>query len=230
MENVKRCYETQQSCYREETMKSKESKPKSKSNNRPKVHATYPPGASPSEIARLAGCSRALAHRLIARGMSPEQIVERCRLRREREAARAAERERNIPSGVTDRNGAGNGAENFTQAQTRKEIALASKHETQLGQLRADLAPVRELNAWYAAQIIHSRELLGSIAGILSDRLAAETNPGKCGALVDAEIRRALASMTLFGERYAATLKTGGEKTERLRELVRQIVGLLDEE
>jgi hypothetical protein len=120
--------------------------------------------------------------------------------------------------------------ETFTQAQTRKEIALASKHETQLGQLRADLAPVRELNAWYASQIIHSRELLGCVAGILADRLAVESNPAKCGALVDGEIRRALASMKLFGERYIETLKGSGDRADKMRELVRQIVALLDEE
>jgi hypothetical protein len=187
---------------------------------------------SPTAIAELAGCSHAVACRLLKRGMSPEAIVQRFAERSERRTNEPGARlpVRPVVKPGVNGGGAGGGPEPFHVAQSRKESTLADLRAHELAMRRGLVAPTRELNAWFATQVIRIREVLGGVAGILCDRLAVESNPAKCGALVDAEIRRALAGLKLFGERYAETLKGSGEKTERLRDLVRQIVALLDEE
>jgi hypothetical protein len=185
-------------------MKSKR-KPKSKA----KAHkrAKYPPGQSPTEIGRAAGCSHVLAHRLLRRGMSPAEIVERCRLRREQEAARRAAGGGNGGgNGRAPVNGAStrgaNGSESFVDAQRRKESALADERELRVAERRGALIPIAAVNAWYAAQIVKARDLLLRLPAELRDQFDVLSGP-ECERLLDGELRRILHGLTEFGKQTA---------------------------
>src|ERR1035438_1315436 len=80
--------------------------------------AKYAAGESPTEVAKLAGCSRPLAYRLLRRGMTVAQIVERCRARKDQEATRAGGR-----AGKSNRDG--NGFPPYSVSQAAKEYHLA---------------------------------------------------------------------------------------------------------
>lgn len=88
-----------------------------------------------------------------------------------------------------------NGIETEGSADRRKAIALANERELTVAQKRKELMPVREVNAWFAGCIVGARNVLLRIGPELRDRLAAETDPVQCEALVDAEVRRALTFM-----------------------------------
>jgi hypothetical protein len=144
--------------------------------------------------------------------MSPAEIVERCRLRREREAARRA-----AGSGNSNGNGRApviglNGhaattgltpsAEPFSRAQARRESAQADIRELQAGEKRGELVPVRAVNAWFAAQIVKARDRLLRLPSELRDQLGAMSGP-ECERLLDGQLRRILHGLTEFGKQTA---------------------------
>jgi hypothetical protein len=191
------------------------SKSKRKPKSKPHAKTKYPSGQSPTEVGRAAGCSHVLAHRLLRRGMSPAEIVERCRLRREQEEARRAAAGGN--GGGNGRapvkgasTGGANGSESFVSAQARKERALASKHEVQLAAMRGDLVPIATVNRFFSAMIIKARDSLLRLPASLRDRLGA-MDGAHCEALLDTELRFILRNLTLYGKEIAAAEQTAAE-------------------
>ena len=156
-----------------------------------------------------------MAHRLLRRGMTPAAIIERCRVRREGEAARRA-----AGGGNGSGNGAGtvksvgtgsaNGSESFVSAQARKERALASKHEVQLAEMRGDLIPIAVVNRFFSAMIIKARDSLLRLPASLRDQLGA-MDGAHCEALLDTELRFILRNLTLFGKEIATAEQTAAE-------------------
>ncbi len=90
------------------------------------------------------------------------------------------------------------GEETMAEAARRKEIAVADKHELDLKQRQGALASVAEVNAFVAGMIIFARDILLRIPGELRDRLAKESEPAKCEALVQTEIDRSLDGLAEF--------------------------------
>jgi hypothetical protein len=85
--------------------------------------------------------------------------------------------------------------ENVRDAKTRKETALADLAELQVAEKKSELIPYADVNKWVSTNIIRARDILLRISPELRDRLAAETDPVKCGELIDAEVYRALAEL-----------------------------------
>jgi hypothetical protein len=146
----------------------------------PGKHPATPLGVTPSKLAKLAGCSRALASRLLGRGMSPEEIIARCQLRREVEAAKAAEA---IPSitvpvpGPIMINGE-SAADSFVYHQIRKEKALADLRQIQVWEKRRELLPRTYIRDWSLKHMFQAREVLDRMPD-LCDQLAEESDSKK---------------------------------------------------
>ena len=129
---------------------------------KPDGRRKYAPGQSPTEVARAAGCSRPLAHRLLARGMTVAAIVERCRVRREQEAARTAgglAARRNGGSNGVGNGGNGNGGNgtngiapllSYSAAQAAKENWLYRLRQQEYEQKAGELVPIAEVRQWQA--------------------------------------------------------------------------------
>jgi hypothetical protein len=110
-------------------------------------------------VAKLAHCSRALASRLLRRGFSPAEIVERCERRRAVEAAKDGQftvgangtyGKTKVP-GVTvpvpSEPITSSHAASFAYHQARKEAALADYREIQVLKARGELLPIMPLKA-----------------------------------------------------------------------------------
>ena len=87
------------------------------------------------------------------------------------------------------------GTGTLAAALLRKETALASIRELELEQKRGMLAPIVVVNAFVCAQVIRARDILMRIGPELRDRLAIETDPAKCEAMIEMEVRRALSEL-----------------------------------
>jgi hypothetical protein len=130
------------------------------------------------EIAKQSGLSRPTIDKRLKKGETVEQILT------------------TEPTPAPTR--AAKKSETFIDAQTRKERALADLRELELAVKSGDLAPVAEVNAWVAGQILRARDILVRIAPELRDRLAQETNPNRVQELIDAEVNRALTALAEY--------------------------------
>jgi hypothetical protein len=92
----------------------------------------------------------------------------------------------------------GGGERNFNDAKTKREYVRLEREALELRRLKAEMAPIGEINAWVAGMIIRAREILIRIAPELKDRLAQQTNPHECERLVAGEIQRALNELAKF--------------------------------
>jgi hypothetical protein len=90
------------------------------------------------------------------------------------------------------------GDTSLTEAKRRKELALAQLNELELAQKKSELISFADVNHFESTNIIRARDILLRIAPELRDRLAAETDPIKCGEIIDAEIYRALSELKVF--------------------------------
>jgi len=136
------------------------------------------------ELAIKAGCSEATVSRKLKQGKTPQQIID--------EAAAWKEKE------TDKRKPAGN--ESFTEAQTRKERALADLRELELSAKRGELVSLVQVNAWVSGMILRARDILLRIGPELRDRLSKESDPITVDGLITKEITRALQEL--------ATVKT----------------------
>jgi hypothetical protein len=206
---------------------------------------TYEPGHSPTEIASAAGCSRPIVYRLLARGLTRDQIVERFASRTmrqtnepgSRQPARAPRNGKTATATATatptpepgTNTGGANGSESFADAQRRKESALADERQLRVGERRGALVPIVHVNAHFAGVIVKSRDILLRIGPELGDQLAAESNSIRCAELVNREVLRALGVLRLFGERHARAMTGSGPCAQRVQELARQIIAELED-
>lgn len=146
----------------------------------------YEPGASPTEIALAASCSRPLVYRLMSRGLSREQIIERFANRSSRRNNEPGARAPARPSARPARKGKGKGKVNvkafqssspssssssspgsnghghsipppFIESQAAKEAALAGLRTLELEQKRGVLAPAGPLQAWVLESVSYLR-------------------------------------------------------------------------
>jgi hypothetical protein len=86
----------------------------------------------------------------------------------------------------------------FADAKTKREYIRLEREALQLKRFKGELAPIGEINAWVAGQIIRAREILMRIGPELKDRLAQTSNPHECERLVNYEISRALNELSEF--------------------------------
>jgi hypothetical protein len=144
-----------------------------------KAKPAYAPGESPTEVARAAQCSRPLAHRLLKRGLSKAEIVARMAQRHEIEEARS--------SAAIKTNGM-----TFSEAQTRKEIALSQLRELEVAERVRVLVPARQVQLFLERCHRTFVDELSRLPGELSDQLAVEDNVGVIHDLLDRRIKGAL--------------------------------------
>jgi hypothetical protein len=101
--------------------------------------------------------------------------------------------------------------ETFTEAQARKERALANKNELYVAERMGLLVPVQPFRAWLTGIAVKSRDILMSIGADLQDQLAIETNPVEIKRMIDDKMGRALSELAKFGDlgAFRAALKVG---------------------
>jgi hypothetical protein len=132
------------------------------------------------DLAKQSGYSRPAVDELLAKGATPEDIIEMG------QARNAGEPE---PTGP---------GETFLSAKRRKEIALADQRELELKQMAGDLVSIDDVNHWVASMILRARDILIRIGTEHRDRLAQETDPIKVQEVIDAEVHRALRELAEF--------------------------------
>jgi hypothetical protein len=91
-------------------------------------------GIGPTAVAKAAGWSKGLAHRLLARGLSPEQIIER--------VAEDKRRKQALADGRVNGHAATAGIPSFVESQTLKEWHLAQLRGIEVQSKRRDLLPL----------------------------------------------------------------------------------------
>ena len=168
-------------------------------------------------LARELGISAAAVSQKMQRGMTSEQIRDEWRAKRtaadvaargytpartlksrsEQEPANAAaapaRRVSLLPVDPDEMDDPGDVEEpNFFIAKTRKEYALAEKHELDLYEQRGHLVAADKIRKHYADGIVRARGAFLRLPGELGDMLAAESNPAKCSDMLDRELRRIL--------------------------------------
>ena len=98
-------------------------------------------------VAKAAGCSRALAHRLLRRGLSKAEICARIAENKRRKAELL-----DLPttSVRVDGHAANDGLMSFSEAQCKKEITLSKLRELEYQQKVGMLIPVAYVKTWLA--------------------------------------------------------------------------------
>jgi hypothetical protein len=124
------------------------------------------------QLAKESGYSRPAVDELLAKGATPEDIIEKGKTRTKTQAE---------PKDET-----------FLEAERRKQIALADLKELELAHKRGELVNKDEVNNFFGGLFLKARDILSHIAPELKDRLAHETDPVQIESLIDAEVRRAL--------------------------------------
>jgi hypothetical protein len=86
----------------------------------------------------------------------------------------------------------------YTEAQRRKEMALAELRELDLAKARGEVASTVEVNQYVATMILRAREILLRMAAELGDRVAQTSDPIECRRLIETEVHRALRQLAEF--------------------------------
>jgi len=82
--------------------------------------------------------------------------------------------------------------ESFSQAQTRKEIALANLREDEVRENQRELVRRKDVIRLHGDMIVTAKTNLRGVGSKLAADLAAETSAAQCQAMVDHEIDAAL--------------------------------------
>jgi hypothetical protein len=129
-------------------------------------------GPSAAQVGRDAGCSRVLAARLLKRGFTPAQIVERVAERKRREAAK---RSAPLNGHAAD---ALAGYPSFAASQAKKEFHLARLRELQADAVARAMISRTEAKTWLTHVLVplsHAlRRLPGEVAPELENQPVAE--------------------------------------------------------
>jgi len=81
---------------------------------------------------------------------------------------------------------------------TKKVPKERTPEEPRLRRIKGELAPIGEINAFVAGMIVKARDTLLRMPADLKDRIAQQTNPHECEALMMAEVHRALHELAEF--------------------------------
>jgi hypothetical protein len=149
-------------------------------------------GVTAAGVARLAGCSHVLAGRLLKRGLTPDEIIERIKENKVREANRAASNGSpspplDLPVVPITSNGS-----LYAYHQARKEEALADFRRIQVMEKQRELIPVSYVRRWASEFLIQGRQILEWGPSELQDELAMESDPLKVRAILDAWVARVM--------------------------------------
>ena len=93
----------------------------------------------------------------------------------------------------------GNDDNSFFEAQRQREWTRLEKEKIELEARRCELVALVPINAYVAGMIIKAREQFTRIGPELRDRLAQETDPIACEAMISNRILRALNEMAEYG-------------------------------
>lgn len=93
---------------------------------------------------------------------------------------------------ITERPDTETPSETFSQAQTRKEIALANLREDEVRENQRELVRRKDVIRLHGDMIVTAKTNLRGVGSKLAADLAAETSAAQCQAMVDHEIDAAL--------------------------------------
>lgn len=155
----------------------------------PRKHPATASDVSAAEVGRRAGCSKQLASRLLKRGFSPDEIVQRIKSNKEAAVAKSSNGSPGIPLLDLPALPVADGP-SFAAAQLRKELALAQLREIEIAERRRTLIPVSYVKHWNSVFLIDGRQILEQGPSELQDRLAAESSPMKCKEILTSWIDR----------------------------------------
>jgi hypothetical protein len=135
-----------------------------------KPRAKSKANAGPADVGRAAGCSRQLAARLLKRGMSKKDIIERIEENKRREDELLE-----LPETTVNGHAAA-GALTFSQAQTQKENWLAGLRRLEYEKKSDQLQDVKELRRWTLHLTVPFLQALRRLPGEM--RIELENKPG----------------------------------------------------
>ncbi len=96
-----------------------------------------------------------------------------------------------------------NDEETKEDAVTRKEIALANQHELAYSKQIAEVVDWDLVERYLSGGIIASRDIMLKVDSELGDRLALESDPAKCRAMIRAEMVRAIEELRMAWSKLA---------------------------
>ena len=128
--------------------------------------------AGPTAVSKAAGCSKSQAHKLLKRGLSKPEIVERTEERRKREAERAA-RNGGYVNGHDPTELPTVPIPPFAESEAKKEHHLASIRELQAAKLRGTVLPMEPWRSVIFASTRFLTNRLRDLPAELADELGA---------------------------------------------------------
>jgi hypothetical protein len=171
---------------------------------------TTTPKTTATAIAARAGCSRPLVARLLARGFNEQQIIERVRERKAREAARATATSNSRTEGHV--NGLPTlpvGVPPFSESEARKEHALAELRVLEVARQKGELFPLQPLMAVTVGILRFQRDLLWLLPTEMSHELANRTE-SEIASILHRHLEHMFHAVEAFAEgecrKYAITL------------------------
>lgn len=84
----------------------------------------------------------------------------------------------------------------YENVRRRKELAEAQRAEIELDRLRGRLGDRDAMTSEFVNHVVSARQLLQAMSARLAPMVAAEEDSKKCGALIDAEVRRVCAELS----------------------------------
>jgi hypothetical protein len=123
----------------------------------------------PADVARAAGCSKQLASRLLARGMTEAEIIERISENKTRKAERL-----DLPTTPIRMNGHAADIPTFSESQRRKEAALATIREHEAGLKIGTLVEAEQTRQWLAHIFVPLTNGMRGIPSEMRDLLTPE--------------------------------------------------------
>jgi hypothetical protein len=137
---------------------------------------------SATEIAKLAGISRQRVAIKLKQGKSAERIIREAETRRQRELLR------NLP--VVPVNG--DGIASFAVEQTTRAHWSAKIQEVEYYKRTRELIPQKWVRNWAAHFLIQAKQTLQWAPSELRDELSMESDPIKCGQILERLVDRVL--------------------------------------
>lgn len=89
--------------------------------------------------------------------------------------------------------------ESFSAAERRQKIAMADEREILVAQRAGELIPKIQVQQQISGMIVRARDLIRRIGPEIQDKVAAETDPVKCGRLISEKADRVLEMLAEFG-------------------------------
>jgi hypothetical protein len=150
-------------------------------------------GLSATEIARLSGLSTSRVYTLLAEGRSCFEILLSAERRKQQAAAREVPVlpiDVDVVAPLVNGGTSVNGVPSYSASLAKKESMLAELRNVELMQKRGELMPVSYFRHWGMKFLVEAQDLWLQGPSELADRLASESDPLQCEAIVRGFVER----------------------------------------